>query len=72
MEHRLRTAAGAAAYAQRSRTIEPVFADRKHNRGIRSFRRRGLAAAKSEWALIHLAGNMLKLRQHRAAPVVCV
>ena len=67
MEHRLRTAAGAAAYAQRSCTVEPVFADHKHNKAIRSFRRRGLPAAKSEWALIHLAGNLLKLRQHRTA-----
>ena len=39
--------------------------NRKHNREIRSFRRRGLDAAKSEWALTHLAGNLLKLRQHR-------
>jgi hypothetical protein len=66
MEHRLRTPEGAAAYAQRSHTIEPVFADRKHNRGIRGFRRRGLPAAQSEWAFINLAGNMLKLHQHRA------
>ena len=66
MEHRLRTPEGAAAYAQRSHTIEPVFADRKHNRGMRAFRRRGLPAVNSEWALMHLAGNMLKLRQHRA------
>jgi transposase len=65
MEHRLRTPQGAAAYAQRSHTIELVFADRKHNRAMRGFRRRGLQAAKSEWALTHLAGNMLKLRQHR-------
>lgn len=68
MEHLLRTPQGAAAYAQRSCLIEPVFGDRKHNRGIRGFRRRGLPAAKSEWALTHLAGNMLKLHQHRAAP----
>jgi transposase len=67
MEHRLRTAEGAAAYAQRSRTIEPVFADRKENRAMRGFRRRGLEAARSEWAFMHLAGNLLKLRQHRAA-----
>jgi transposase len=67
MEHRLRTAEGAAAYAQRSHTIEPVFADRKHNRGMRGFRRRGLDAANSEWAFMHLAANLLKLRQwHRA------
>jgi DDE family transposase len=66
-EHRLRTAEGAAAYAQRSHTIEPVFADRKHNRAMRGFRRRGLDAAKSEWAFMHLAANMLKLRRHRVA-----
>ena len=67
MEHRLRTADGAAAYAQRSCTIETVFADRKENRSMRSFRRRGLQAAKSEWAFMHLAANVLKLRQHRTA-----
>jgi transposase len=68
MEHLLRTPQGAAAYAQRSCLIEPVFGDRKHNRQIRSFRRRGLSAVRSEWAFIHLAGNMLKLYQHRATP----
>lgn len=67
MEHRLRTPEGAAAYSQRSHTIEPVFADRKHNQGMRGFRRRGLNAVQSEWAFMHLAANMLKLRQHRAA-----
>ncbi len=67
MEHLLRTSQGAAAYAQRSSLIEPIFGDRKHNRGIRSFRRRGLSAVRSEWAFIHLAANMLKLHQHRAA-----
>ena len=68
MEHLLRTPQGTAAYAQRSCLIEPIFGDRKHNRGIRTFRRRGLPAAKSEWAFMHLAANMLKLYQHRAAP----
>jgi hypothetical protein len=67
MEHRLRTPEGAAAYAKRSHTIEPVFADRKHNHAMRSFRRRGLPAANSEWAFMHLAANILKLRQHRTA-----
>jgi hypothetical protein len=65
MEHLLRTPQGAAAYKQRSSLIEPVFGDRKHNHQIRTFRRRGLTAVRSEWAFIHLAGNMLKLHQHR-------
>jgi transposase len=67
MEHLLRTPQGTAAYKQRSSLIEPVFGDRKHNRGLRSFRRRGLNAVRSEWAFIQLAGNMLKLHQHRSA-----
>lgn len=66
MEHLLRTPQGASAYAQRSCLIEPIFGDHKHNRGIRSFRRRGLNAARSEWAFMHLAGNLLKLHQHHA------
>lgn len=70
MEHLLRTPQGATAYKQRSCLIEPIFGDRKHNRGIRSFRRRGLKAAQSEWAFIHLAGNLLKLHQHRAAAAI--
>lgn len=68
MEHRLRTEEGAAAYKQRSQLIEPVFGDRKHNRSYRSFRRRGLQAVQSEWALMHLAGNLLKLYGHQRAP----
>jgi transposase len=67
MEHLLRTPQGHAAYKQRSRMIEPVFGDHKHNRHIRRFRRRGINAVRSEWAFIHLAGNMLKLYQHHNA-----
>ncbi len=67
MEHRLRTPEGAAAYAQRSHTVEPVFGDRKTNRGWRAFRRRGIDAAASEWAFMHLCGNLAKLYQHRLA-----
>ena len=67
MEHLLRTPQGTAAYKQRSCLIEPVFGDRKHNRAIRRFRRRGLDAARSEWAFLHLAGNILKLYKHHTA-----
>jgi transposase len=66
MEHLMRTPQGIAAYKQRSCLIEAVFGDRKHNKGYRRFRRRGLDAVRSEWAFIHLAGNMLKLYDHSA------
>jgi transposase len=64
MEHLLRTPQGIEAYKQRSCLIEAVFGDRKENKGFRRFRRRGLDAVRSEWAFIHLAGNMLKLYNH--------
>lgn len=63
MEHRLRTEDGAATYAQRSHLIEAVFA-MKTNHDYRRFRRRGLAAAQSEWMLMATAHNLGKL--HRA------
>lgn len=64
MEHRLRTQDGAAAYATRSHTVEPVFAV-KANHGYQRFRRRGLQAAASEWALMSTVHNLGKL--HRAS-----
>ncbi|MGH9266828.1 MAG: transposase, partial [Acidimicrobiales bacterium] len=64
MEHRLRTEEGAAAYGQRSCTVEPVFGQVKENRGIRRFMRRGLAAAESEWTLVCATSNVLKLFVH--------
>jgi transposase len=67
MEHRLRTPQGAAEYAKRSHTVEPVFGDEKHNRGCRVFRRRGLAAVSSEWALINISHNLHKLFGSQAA-----
>jgi transposase len=68
MEHLLRTPQGTAAYKQRSSLIEPVFGNHKHNHGLRTFRRRGLDAVRSEWAFAHLAGNILKLYKHHATP----
>jgi transposase len=65
MEHRLRTPEGAAEYAKRSHTVEPIFANSKENRGYRKFRRRGLGAVTSEWALINTVHNLGKLFSHQ-------
>ena len=46
------TPEGRALYKKRAATIEPVFAQIKHNRKIRSLARRGLSAVDSEWKLI--------------------
>ncbi|MFY1668436.1 transposase [Plantactinospora sp. WMMB334] len=68
MRHRLRTQTGAESYAQRAPTIEPVFGDTKHNRGITAFQRRGKPAADNEWKLINATSNLLTLHRHTRDP----
>jgi transposase len=68
MDAKLASPHGAALYARRKTTVEPVFGDIKTNRGYRSFARRGLHAVASEWKLICAAHNIRKLwRHHQAA-----
>lgn len=61
MMAKLDTDHGRATYNKRTASIEPVFAQIKHNRRIRSLTRRGLHAADSEWKLICTTHNLLKL-----------
>lgn len=67
MAVKLNTKRGRATYKKRAATIEPIFGQVKHNRGIRSLSRRGLAAADSEWKLICATHNLLKLHRLRQA-----
>ena len=64
MRHRLHTQTGAETYAQRAPTVEPLFGDIKHNRGITHFQRRGTPAADSEWKLINATNNLATLHRH--------
>ena len=52
---------GKADYAQRSRTIEPVFGQVKTIQGGWRFMRRGLRACQAEWKLLCGTHNLLKL-----------
>jgi DDE family transposase len=61
MRAKLDSAQGKACYAQRSRTIEPVFGQVKTVQGGRRFMRRGLAACQAEWKLLCGTHNLLKL-----------
>ena len=61
MVAKLDTPRGKRLYKKRAAAIEPVFAQIKHNRGIRTLTRRGLTAADSEWKLICATHNLLKL-----------
>lgn len=66
MSQKLATTIGAALYARRKATVEPVFGQIKQIRGFRQFLLRGLAKVRGEWTLICLTHNLLKL--YRAAP----
>jgi transposase len=52
---------GERLFRRRSGIVEPVFGQIKEARGIRRFRRRGIAACASEWRLICTTHNLLKL-----------
>jgi hypothetical protein len=58
---KLDTPRGRNTYKKRAASIEPVFAQIKHNRAIRTITRRGLNAADSEWKLICATHNLLKI-----------
>ena len=64
MRRVLATESGGALYSQRQWMVEPVFAQIKANRRIGRFKRRGRAAARSEWRLIAATHNLLKLHRH--------
>jgi hypothetical protein len=61
----LRSPLGAALYAKRQWMTEPVFADIKVNRRAGRFKRRGLAAVRSDWSLLTATHNLLKLYRHQ-------
>ena len=67
MKKRLGTEAGAAAYAKRKTTVEPVFGNLKANLRFQRVSRRDLEAVRSEWRLICSVHNLLKLHRHRLA-----
>ena len=67
MEARLASETGAAHYAKRKITVEPVFGNVKANLRFRRFSRRSLPAVTSEWRLICATHNLLKLRRHQMA-----
>jgi transposase len=60
----LKSKSGQRLYSQRQWMVEPVFADIKSNRRAGRFRRRGLAAVRSEWRLLTATHNLLKLHRH--------
>jgi transposase len=63
----LATDHGKKLYLKRQGSVEPVFGQIKSNRGANRFLRRGRSAVRSEWRLLTLTHNILKLHQHKLA-----
>ena len=68
MAHRLARAPDADRYRRRAAIVEPVFGQLKAVRGVRRFQRRGFDACASEWRLLCLTHNLLKLWRHGRRP----
>jgi transposase len=61
MRDKLRTRRGREMYRRRQAVVEPVFGILKEQRGMRRFRRRGLAAVTTEWMLAAIAYNLTRM-----------
>jgi transposase len=61
MREKLRSQAGRGIYRRRQAVVEPVFGILKEQRGMRKFRRRGLAAVTTEWTLAAIAYNLTRI-----------
>lgn len=66
-EHRQRCPAGQEVYRIRAQTAEPVFGQIKSARRYDRFMQRGLENANTEWQLICLTHNLMKLYRHQLA-----
>jgi Transposase DDE domain len=67
MRRALATERGDELYSRRPGMVEPVLGQIKANRRMGRFKRRGRAAARSEWRLIAATHNLPKLHRHTLA-----
>jgi hypothetical protein len=61
LRERMRGPTARRCYARRKALVEPVLGVLKQQRGMRQFRRRGLQAVGTEWALATTAYNLTRL-----------
>ena len=67
MKERIDSPEGRAQYAERFRTVEPVFGNLRHNKGLDRFTLRGRAKVDGQWKLFCLVQNIEKLAHYRYA-----
>lgn len=61
LREKLRSPQGRQIYQRRQAVVEPVFGILKEQRGMRKFRRRGLAAVATEWMMAVIAYNLTRM-----------
>ena len=64
-QDKLRTPQGQQHYAQRGRTVEPIFGQIKDRQRLRQFSRRGTENVKAEWSFACTVHNLRKLHKHQ-------
>lgn len=64
MKKRIDSPAGGARYGERFATVEPVFGNLRHNKGLDRFTLRGRAKVDTQWKLFCLVHNIEKLAHH--------
>jgi hypothetical protein len=67
MRAALNTEPGGQRYRKRRQTVEPLFGNTKHNKGITKLLRRGRAKVRTEWRLQMMTHNLTKLYNHQIA-----
>ena len=55
---------GKALYGRRFATVEPVFGNIRHNKGLNRFTLRGRKKVDTQWKLFCLVHNIEKLAHH--------
>ena len=64
MKQRIDSAEGRALYGRRFATVEPVFANLRHNKQFNRFTLRGQTKVDGQWKLFALVHNIEKLAHH--------
>lgn len=64
MRQRIDSAIGRALYGGRFATVEPVFGNLRHNKGLNRFTLRGKSKVDGQWKLFCLVHNIEKLAHH--------
>jgi len=64
MKQRIDSAEGRSLYGRRFATVEPVFANLRHNKRLDRFTLRGQAKVDGQWKLFALVHNIEKLAHH--------